>query len=289
MLISIIVPFYKGNEYINDLLYCIKKNAILFKNLGDIEMVLVNDSPNYLLEYDKTIIGNAFELQIYNNKKNSGIHQTRINGLKYAKGEYVLMLDQDDLISDNAILSQFMKINSADMVICNGHVECKNSDKLLYTHRYAYILATSLLSYLYYGCQICSPGQCLIKKNSIPSEWYEHILKINCADDFFLWILFIHSKNKIVFNQENIYLHRKTGVNVSDDIENMRASERAVYNILKNNKLIPNKYLKKLNRRLNCQQVFHDKVSLFKKLVSLFNYIDVIFFYSIFRLFRWRR
>ena len=105
--VSIIIPIYKGNGYIESLLNKIEKNYQ--ESQKEIEVIFVNDYP------DEEIIINGqydFKIEVINNKVNQGIHQTRINGLKKALGKYILFLDQDDEISDFFIKSQCFYIKS---------------------------------------------------------------------------------------------------------------------------------------------------------------------------------
>ena len=53
--VSVIVPFYKGNKYINNILKMIGENA---KNARDIfiELIVVNDSPEIEIKYNKKLI-----------------------------------------------------------------------------------------------------------------------------------------------------------------------------------------------------------------------------------------
>ena len=93
--VSVIIPIYKGNGYIESLLNKIEKNYQ--ESQKEIEVIFVNDYPD-----EEIIVGSQhdFPIRIINNEMNQGIHQTRINGLKKAIGKYILFLDQDDEISD---------------------------------------------------------------------------------------------------------------------------------------------------------------------------------------------
>lgn len=83
----------------------------------------MNDSPEVEIEQPTTKV--EFEYKVIKHKKNSGIHQARVTGLSYCTGDYVLFLDQDDVLKDNAIVSQMRTIikNKADLVICNAYME----------------------------------------------------------------------------------------------------------------------------------------------------------------------
>ena len=120
--ISIIVPIYKGNKYISPIMEMTKKNINYLNAQGktlDIELILVNDYPETPIFLERIDAG--FNVIVIENETNVGIHQSRVNGLKMANGQYVLFLDQDDEIFDNCLYSQYMKIFDYDMVIGNGY------------------------------------------------------------------------------------------------------------------------------------------------------------------------
>ncbi|MGN1181929.1 MAG: glycosyltransferase, partial [Faecalibacillus sp.] len=87
--ISIIIPFYKGKQYLDYLLDIFDKNKKLIKE--EMEVIFVNDYP----EEPLFISGlHCYDIHVINNKINMGIHHSRVNGLNQAKGKYVIFLDQ---------------------------------------------------------------------------------------------------------------------------------------------------------------------------------------------------
>ena len=71
---------------------------------ANIELIIVNDSPYDIVEIPKIKID--FSFKIIDHEINSGIQQARVTGLKACSGDYVLFLDQDDVLVDDALLSQ---------------------------------------------------------------------------------------------------------------------------------------------------------------------------------------
>ena len=57
---------------------------------------------------------------------------------------------------------------------------------------------------------IVSPGHCLIKKTSIPEYWTKHVMSVNSADDYFLWLLMIENKCQFNVNYDVLYTHKYT-------------------------------------------------------------------------------
>ena len=274
MIISIVVPFYKGNTYIPSLLMQFNKNKqsiIKSHLLITLEMVIINDSPNI-----KVDIKESEDIRIINNEKNVGIQQTRINGLNYIKGEYVVFLDQDDYISSSYIVHQYLTIKDADMAVCNA-LEEKNNEKIKFyksTHHHQQI--NHLDYYFTVTNQIISPGQCLIKTDKIPSLWKKNIVKINGADDMLLWVLMLLEGCQFACNKACDYTHVDTGNNVSKDDELMHQSKLEVYSILTRNKLLTQKQARRLLRCIKWKKYLYDPHPRLLKYMISIGYIDMV-------------
>ena len=105
-IISIIVPSYNKKDI---LLKSIR--SIQNQNLKNIEIIIVNDCStdnstylfNYLLETDPRI-------RIFHNIKNLGLFRTRLNGILYSRGKYIILFDTGDLYEDNYVLQDAYNI-----------------------------------------------------------------------------------------------------------------------------------------------------------------------------------
>ena len=106
--VSVIIPYYHGNKYLENLSKVLADNIKEYEKKFDekIEILFINDSPGDALEKEflKEISG---YYRIIENNKNYGIHKTRVNGICEASQEYIWMLDQDDIVSERWLLSQF--------------------------------------------------------------------------------------------------------------------------------------------------------------------------------------
>lgn len=230
MKITVITPFYEGNKYMDDYVYCIiaaKKNL---ENEGhELEVILVNDSPWKTLEAPST---DSQFIKIITNANNKGIHYSRVEGLKASTGEYIMFLDQDDAIEADA-LSHLLKRaieSKADIVVANANLQQSDGTMVSwYRTDYHKSLIGDLQTYLTIGIQIISPGQCLIKKTSIPDYWKEHLVKVNGADDYYLWLLMLAQNKHFVYLDECLYTHKYTGTNISADTT---ATDDSVYDFI---------------------------------------------------------
>lgn len=222
IIVSVIIPLYYGKKYIRAKISMILKAFSYAGIENKAEIIFVNDSP----EQDISDIMTKDNIRIIVNKKNMGIQFSRIQGLIESKGRYIHFLDQDDKIKSKFYSEQLNVINNskADVVIANGIYEKTDYKKVIYKNFIERLNVLYAPSYLILDNRILSPGQCLIRKAAIPNEWYENILKINGADDLFLWILMFEYHNKFVFNNKVLYLHKDTGVNLTKDSGNMTYS-----------------------------------------------------------------
>lgn len=272
--VSVIVPFYNGNIYMEKLLRCLQKNAEQI-NSHKIEVLVINDSPDCEVIIDVNWCPDV-SLKIETNSRNLGIHQSRINGILKSTGRYILMLDQDDLITENAIASQLEKIGDGDIIVANGMDENPNNPGVIY-HSFLHQKAVlNRKNYFAIGTQIVSPGQCLIKRSAIPDLWLKHSVDVNGADDLFLWLLMLNHQIKWSLNYEVLYCHHNTGQNVSRDFEQMQKSVQDVMFALKSLDNISVKEEKICFRRFQMRQMYEGKGS-FRKLAAYICYPDIAF------------
>lgn len=99
LLISIIIPVYNVEEYLNKCL-----DSILLNNMiNNYEIIIIDDgstdnsgkiSDDYASEYNN--------INVYH-KKNSGLSSSRNTGIKLAKAKYILLVDSDDSIAPNML------------------------------------------------------------------------------------------------------------------------------------------------------------------------------------------
>ena len=80
---------------------------------------------------------------------------------------------------------------------------------------------------------IVSPGHCLIKRTSIPEYWTKHVMSVNSADDYFLWLLMIENKCQFNVNYDVLYTHKYTGENVSGSLDQVHNSNMEMVDLLK--------------------------------------------------------
>lgn len=123
-MISIIVPVYNSEKYINRCL-----DSILNQTYKDLEIVLVNDGST---DQSLSILENyaAIDSRIkVVSQQNQGVAVARNTGLDNATGNYILYVDSDDWIENNMVGGMVELSANADIVFC-GHDTANTPDKV---------------------------------------------------------------------------------------------------------------------------------------------------------------
>lgn len=104
---SIIIPVYNVENYIKRCLDSVKNQTY-----KDYEVIIVNDGST-----DKSIeIAKKYDFTIIN-QNNTGLSAARNNGVKKAKGEYIIFLDSDDYIDKDLLKELYESIdNNPDLI-----------------------------------------------------------------------------------------------------------------------------------------------------------------------------
>lgn len=249
-MLTVITSTYKGNGYLPKLLSMIQENTLHLQEKYpqlQVEYILVNDSPWEPIVLPET--GKLdFQLHVLVNPENYGIHKSRAAGIAAAQGEFITILDQDDEIAPNFLLSQYECLGDGDAVVCNGIKEFDDHTKPIYKDHLKMRLVNRKRYYLKAANQIVSPGQCLLRKSAIPSAWLENPQAVNGSDDLFLWLLMLNTGMQFVKNPESLYIHKQVGSNLSNSLEAMCKSDLEMCALLREKKLIPEKDIRKRER-----------------------------------------
>ena len=122
--ISIIVPIYNAEKYLSK---CI--NSLINQTKKEIEIILINDGST---DRSEEIINNYRDERIkYFKNENQGIGKTRNFGIEKATGKYLMFVDSDDYLKEDACEILFKKAEKEklDLVICNYYKVDEETDK----------------------------------------------------------------------------------------------------------------------------------------------------------------
>lgn len=210
--ISVIIPYYKGEKYID---YTLEKlfSALEYSGIN-YEIIVINDSPEENLSRYENM--NPY-LKIINNSCNKGIAYSRNKGKELAQYNYIYFIDQDDWVEKEFFLEAYKYIKKEyDIIICNYNLCKDNSIKRYYNILFIiYINFITPRSLIKYGNLFKTPGQLIVRK-SLVNNFIE--TKAMGADDFYLFLDLFSSKTdrKIKYIRKPLFFYRVHNTNYSN-------------------------------------------------------------------------
>lgn len=218
-MISIIIPVYNAEKYLHK---CVR--SVLSQTYSDIECILVNDgsSDNSLRLCQSYARKDARVLVV--DKKNEGVDKARFDGLSHARGEFVMFVDSDDWIENNAVeeLMRPMLELQADMVVGQKrnvyHVGClfirdwrkhttKNTNKLI-SHE-------ELMEHYYisfFGVNILPVSMCAtLYRRSVINDAKMHPSEIGFGEDLVFNMKLMPHVQKYYMIDKVVYNYRREG------------------------------------------------------------------------------
>ncbi len=135
--ISICIPTYNRSQYLKQAI-----ESALNQSYSNYEIVILDDGSTDNTEQVINSINND-KIKHYKNSRNSGRPYTRNKCIEYAKGEYILWLDDDDILAENTI---------------NRYIETLNNNKSI--------------DVLYGELQLIDSFSNIIENKIIPQDFY---------------------------------------------------------------------------------------------------------------------
>lgn len=110
--VSIIIPAYNVSKYIGEAI-----QSVLQQDFTSYEIIIINDGSKDTPELEQ-VLAPFHNRIVYLKQKNGGIAAARNAGLRIARGEYIALLDSDDVWLPGKLTHQFefLKSNGYDMV-----------------------------------------------------------------------------------------------------------------------------------------------------------------------------
>ena len=105
--ISVCLPVYNMEKYIERSLL-----SIINQSFQNFEVIIVNDnSKDQTLKSIQRLQSEDSRIKIINHNKNLGVYSSRIEAVLYSKGEYILLIDPDDMILNPKLFEELFNYN----------------------------------------------------------------------------------------------------------------------------------------------------------------------------------
>lgn len=144
-LISVILPVYNREEFVEDAIH-----SILNQTEENFELLIIDDgSQDASVHIIKKILDPRIKLIVI--KKNSGVSVSRNRGIYEAKGEFIAFMDSDDISIPRRFAEQLAIFkDKPDVSVCGSWVRIFQSEKILRYKEYHHELVSLMLK----GCPL---------------------------------------------------------------------------------------------------------------------------------------
>lgn len=224
-IISVILPIYNGEKYLNDAI-----DSILNQSFRDFELILIDDgSSDSSLSIAQEYKNNDSRVVLIA-QKNAGLAATLNKGISISKGQYIARMDQDDISLASRFYEQVKALESGSD-ICGCHFLVIDESSRLIDSFVMPRTDESILAVLSQGPPFAH-GSVMFKR----SFWDAHKLSYSVskyphAEDYFLWARFYECGAKFSNVDDFLFKYRVFPSSLSK--VNMRANKKDAYSISK--------------------------------------------------------
>ncbi len=218
--VTVVIPVYNTQQFIEECVLSIRNQTL---NSARIEILLINDG-----SIDKSgeiceRLSKQFKEVRYICKENSGVSDTRNNGIKQAQGKYIMLLDSDDYLSEETIenLVTFFDAHYDEVDLVTYPIYWDRNGKKSLHGRYSgskYDKGTAVYDLEEYPYLNQSTVNIIFKNEFEENLLYDISMKLSEDQNFNTCMLM--RKKKIGFVREAVYYYRRYGGGVSQTRNN---------------------------------------------------------------------
>lgn len=163
-------------------------------------------------------------------QENQGLIKTSNNALKKAKGEYIMRLDADDYLDENALLifTNILDKNPQYGLVYSDYYECDDEGIKNIIRRKKIGEEVELLD-------LPSHGACTLIRTSILKKLGGYDESVNRQDGYSLWIKFIQEHKPYNINIPLFYYRKHINSITADSTKLLNARREIKNNFVKNN------------------------------------------------------
>lgn len=222
--VSIIVPVYNVEKYLSKCL-----ESLTNQTLKDIEIICVNDgSTDSSLTILKEYANKDSRIKIID-KQNEGVSVARNTGINAATGKYLMFVDSDDYLVENACEKALNTIEHNESDICIfGHYDLADG-KLVKASINKDITNAKKLNYQTYTDFSINIWDKIYNRNFLIANSIKFIPKIKTSEDVIFNFICQFNNPKIAYSPDILYAYRLESENsatsksyISSDIEALK-------------------------------------------------------------------
>lgn len=217
-LVSIVTPIFNSEKFISSTI-----QSVLSQTCHDWELIIIDDcSTDRGLEIAKMYAKDDSRIIIKSLSKNSGSAAARNEGIKIARGKYLVFLDSDDLLDDNFLEKQVAFIESKKCaVVTAGYRRKTDTTSTDFVPRekitYRTLLRGNEISCLSSMIDLSITGKHYFDSSLLKSE------------DYLFWLMLVKKNSPVFSNPEVLATYRLHANSKNRDKKSLIKWTRRVY------------------------------------------------------------
>jgi glycosyltransferase involved in cell wall biosynthesis len=214
-MVTVYIPAKNGAKYIRFAI-----DSVLVQTMQDFELILIDDGStdgtrDIMNEYDWDS-----RVRILGFSQSKGLPYCANTALKLAEGKYIVRLDSDDLLDENALMVMSSMLDSRD----NIGLVYPDYYKIDSEGRVGEIVRREKIDKEWHVYDKAPHGACTMFRTDVLKQLHGYDTGFTCQDGLAMWLKFIDRYNPYNINIPLFY-YRKHGVSLSYDVTNV-AKER---------------------------------------------------------------
>lgn len=196
--ITVVMPVYNASRFLRDAV-----ESVLKQTYQNLELLLIDDcSTDNSLEIAREYEQKDARVRVIAAEHNSGVANVRNRGIQEANGQYIALLDSDDVWTEDKLERQLqlVKKTNAKIVYCSydfideNNATIKKPFIVPSTTDYKKMLASSVIS-----CSTALLDAELLKEHPFKPEFYH--------EDYVLWMELLSIQGVTAVGDTNILAH----------------------------------------------------------------------------------
>ena len=233
--VSVVIPTYGHRDFVLATL-----DSVFSQTFTDYEVIVINDGSSDDTAERLRPLEAAGQIR-YIKQANAGQAMSRNRGIREARGEFIALLDDDDLWPPDKLEWQVEALRArSDVVVACGGLDCIDGSgrpaprlaaRGLDLPRLPPEQADALYEALTRRNQIVSPGQCLIRRSTLAAltgDPFDARPALRGCDDWDLWLR-LAERGRFLFVNRLALRYRVHGSNASRDMFQMHRGMAALY------------------------------------------------------------
>ena len=206
-LVSIIMPMYNAGKFLSKSI-----ESVLEQTYQNWELLLIDDgSKDDSIDIALAFMEKDSRIFLLKNEQNMGIAKTRTKGIEASKGQYIAVLDSDDLWLPNKLEVQIKWMEEKKLLFtCSSYFVCNENGNITHERNFSEGPQTyqDLLKTNTIGCLTVVVESNLLKRHLMPDLKHE---------DYATWLNILKEINTVYFINEKLAIYRKLTTSTSSN------------------------------------------------------------------------